>query len=669
MTTAVFDDRTDIYRARQLVNERLTEAVQTLPQGIPPPTMEPLIGATSLTLIVGLTSDTLSPMDLRTFADWTMRPRLLGVPGVARIGIFGGEVRQLQVQAIPGRLAAFHLSLSDIVAAARNATGVRGAGFIETPAQRVVLEAHGQALTPARLGQTVVATYSGRPVRLADLARLADAGEPRIGDSTIMGKPGILILVSAQYRANTIEVTSAIEKALDDLKPALAAARVRLYPDLFRPANFINAAIHNIGVSLLVGACLVAIVLMLFLMNMRVAVISLTAIPLSLLTSVILLDATGQSLNTLTLGGLAIAIGEVVDDAIIDAENIFRRLREAPRPLTGSQIFRLIRDASIEVRSAVVYATFVVAIVLVPVLAMRGLQGRLFAPLAWSYIFSILASLAVALTVTPALCYLLLPSALEHLSEPSYILRLKAGYRRLLQRLSRRTAWLMAGAALVSLAGFAAVPFLGGEFLPELREGHFIIHTTSLPGTSLEETGRLGSRITAELLRIPGVRLVAQQIGRTPQGDDTAGVNYSEIHVDLEAGHGDQETTETRLRDSTARFPGLSVSINSFLAERIQEVISGINADVVANIFGDNLGLLDAKAAEIAAILAETRGAADIRVESPPGEPEVAIRLRPESLVALGFQPLPVLEAIQTAYQGTVVGQIYDRNRVFNVGV
>ncbi|MEO7145517.1 MAG: efflux RND transporter permease subunit, partial [Bryobacteraceae bacterium] len=325
VATAIFTDRTDIYRARQLVSERLTEAAQTLPQGVQAPTMEPLIGATSLTLIIGLTSETLSPMDLRTFADWTMRPRLLGVPGVARLGIFGGQVRQLQVQAIPGRLAAFHLSLANVVAAARNSTGIRGAGFIETPSQRVVVQAHGQALTPAQLGQTVVASYNGRPVLLSELAHLADAGEPRIGDATIMGKPGILILISAQYRANTVEVTTAIGKALDDLKPALANAHVRLYPDLFRPANFIAAAIHNIGMSLAIGACLVAIVLMLFLMNMRVAVISLTAIPLSLLTSIILLDATGQSLNTLTLGGLAIAIGEVVDDAIIDAENIFRR--------------------------------------------------------------------------------------------------------------------------------------------------------------------------------------------------------------------------------------------------------------------------------------------------------------------------------------------------------
>ncbi|MGH9663449.1 MAG: efflux RND transporter permease subunit, partial [Bryobacteraceae bacterium] len=384
VVTVVFEDKTDIYRARQMVGERLVEAAAQMPQGVHNPAMAPLIGATSLTLIVGLTSDHESLMDLRTYADWTMRPRLLGVPGVARISVFGGEVKQLQVQLLPDRMAAFHVSFNDVVTEARNVTGVRGAGFVETGAERVVLETEGQMLEPEKLANAVISTSNGHSVRLRDVALTRAAAAPKFGDATIMGRPGVLILISGVYGANTVEVTRSIEAALGELKPSLQSAQIRLYPDLFRPANFINAAVRNIGHSLLIGAALVSIILLLFLFNLRVAFISLSAIPLSLLAAIIVLNAFGQSLNTLTLGGLAIAIGEVVDDAIIDAENIFRRLREAPGDLNPAQLFQIVHDASIEVRSAVVYATFIVALVFVPVLTMSGVQGRLFAPLGWT---------------------------------------------------------------------------------------------------------------------------------------------------------------------------------------------------------------------------------------------------------------------------------------------
>ena len=670
VVVATFQDRIDVFRARQMVTERMSEAAAQMPEGVQAPSLAPLVGATSLTLIIGLTSDVRTPMELRTFADWTMRPRLLGVAGVARVAIFGGDIRQLQIQLHPDRMAALGFSISDVVAASRNATAVKGAGFIETSAQRIVLQTQGQSVTAADLGEVVLASKDGRSLRLKDVAFVTDGAEPKIGDATIMGQPGIMIHISGQYGANTVEVTNAIEAALDELKPAITSQKIRLYPDLFRPADFISEAIRNIGYSLLVGAALVGVVLFLFLFNFRVAVISLTAIPLSLFIAVIVLDRWGVSLNTLTLGGLAIAIGEVVDDAIIDAENIFRRLREAARPVSPADVFRIVRDASVEVRSAVVYATFVVALVFLPVLALSGVQGRLFAPLAWSYILAIMASLVVALTLTPAMCYAMLPAVIDKVREPRFVLRMKRGYERLITRLAGHTVVLIAAAVIICALAAAVIPFMGGEFLPEMREGHFIVHMNLLPGSSLAETVRTGRIVTRELLRNPAVRLVSQQIGRAEQGDDTEGVHSSEIHIDLKPGAREDPTKiEGELRDAVASVPGPSVSINPFLAERMDEIIAGSTAQVVINVFGEDLDVLDRKAAEIARVVSAVRGATDVRVESPPGTPQVNIRLRLQRLQQFGFQPGVMLDEIQAAFQGVRVGEIHEKERVFGVDV
>ncbi len=670
VVVATFEDQIDVYRARQMVSERMTEAATRLPQGVRAPSLAPLVGATSLTLIVGLTSDVRSGMELRTFADWTLRPRLLGVKGVARVAIFGGEVRQLQIQMHPDRLAALGLSITEVVAAARNARAVRGAGFIETSAQRIVLQTEGQSVTPEQLGEVVLTARGGQSVRMKDVALVTEAGEPKIGDATIMGKQGVMIHISGQYGANTVEVTRAIEAALDELKPAIAEQKIQLDGDLFRPANFITEAVRNIGNSLLLGAVLVGVVLVVFLFNIRVAFISLTAIPLSLFIAVILLDHWGVSLNTLTLGGLAIAIGEVVDDAIIDAENIFRRLREAQRPLTALDVFRIVREASVEVRSAVVYATFVVALVFLPVMALSGVQGRLFAPLAWSYILAIMASLVVALTLTPAMCYAMLPKVLDTVREPQFVVRMKAAYGRLVGRLAGHVGWILAAVTVLCLGAAALVPLMGGEFLPEMREGHFIVHMNLLPGSSLAESVRVGRIVTGELTKDPGVRIVSQQIGRAELADDTEGVHSSEIHIDLKPGvTGDPEEIEDGLRQRVAAVPGPAVSINPFLTERLDEIIAGSTAQVVVNVFGDDLDVLDQKAAEVARVMAGVKGAADVRIESPPGTPQVTIQLRPDKMRQFGFQPGQVLEEIQTAWQGTEVGEVHEKERVFQVAV
>lgn len=670
VVTALFTEGTDIYRARQLVNEHLSEVASQLPQGVLPPVMAPLTGATSMVLGIGLTSDTRSPMDVRTFADWTLRPKLLSVPGVAQVSTYGGDVKQLQIQVKPDRMAAYNLSFNDVLTAAKSATGVRGGGFLETAEQRVVLQTVGQSLTPSQLGEVTLQAAGGRTVRLKDIATIRDAPRPKIGGATIMGRPGVLMMIDSQYGSNTVQITKALEQALKEIGPTIRGAQIKLYPALFRPANFVTTSVQSIGHALLIGAVLVALVLLLFLFNFRIAVISLTAIPLSLLMAIIVLDRSGQSLNLMTLSGLAIAIGEVVDDAIVDTENIFRRLREKHGTWNKGDLFEIVLNASVEVRSAVIYATFVVVLVFLPVLTMSGIQGRLFAPLGLSYIYAIVASLLVALTLTPALSYILLPKAAGTSHEPRYISFLKARYQRLLRWLSLHpTPVILASFAMVLLAAIA-LPFLGGSLLPELREGHFIVHMTSLPGTSLAETERTGELVSRALLQDPDVRSVAQQIGRAELGIDTDGVHYSEIHVDLRPLTGQAAIqSEAKVRTILSQFPGASFSTKTFLTERIEELSSGAKAQVAIRIFGDDLDVIDRKAREVLRTVEKIHGAVDAQIASPPGTPQLIVRLRQDRLLQFGFQPVSVLDAIQAAYQGTTVGQVYEANRVFDVSV
>jgi len=669
VVTAVFKEGTDIHIARQMLTERLGQLTGELPAGVKAPIMEPLTSSTMDLLKFGLTSDKISPMALRTFADWTVRPRMLSVPGVAAVKVFGGEVRQLQVQIKPDRLLAYDISVQDVSSAATAATGVRGAGFVETAAQRLVLQTEGQSLTAEQLGEIVVTQRDGRSIRLHDVADVVEAGEPKFGDALINGKPGVLMTTASQYGANTMEVTRGVEDALEELKPVFESVGVDYTPALHRPATFIEIAIHNMKTSLLLGAVLVAIVLFLFLLDLRTALISFTAIPLSLLAAVVVLDRMGVTLNTMTLGGLAAVLGVVVDDAIITVENILRRLREnltltPPRPL-----FHVVLDATLEVRNSVVYATFVVAMVFVPVLTMSGLQGRFFMPLGVAFILANLASLVVALTVTPALCFALLSRSKPH-EEPNYLRRLKTFHRSALEKLSQRPKTIIGVALVAFIIAMATLPFFGGEFLPDFREGHFVIGITMAPGTSLPEMKRLGAKISADLLAIPEVKSVEEQIGRAEGGEDTWGTHRGEMHVELKPTAGeDQEKVQDKIRDVLSKYPGLETEVLTFLGDRIGETISGETAGVVVNIFGDDLDVLDAKANEVAAVLNKVPGAADVQVAAPPGAPRMMIQLRRDRLTQFGFRPVEVLEAVRTAYQGDVVAQTYEGDKVFDVSV
>nr|MDA8388084.1 efflux RND transporter permease subunit [Nitrospiraceae bacterium] len=666
-----FKSGINIYLARQKVAERLTALAGQLPRGATP-VMTPLISSTGDVLEMGLASSRLTPMQLRTIAEWTVKPALLAVPGVAKVALWGGQEKQFQIQVLPERLVKYSLSMEDVVRAARKATGLKGAGFIEGPNQRIPIAATGQSLTAKELAGTVLRYEDGTSVTLGDVADVLAAPAPPIGGGLINGKPGVVLKVSAQYGANTLEVTRGIEKAISELRPALSRQAITIYPDLFRAADFIRTALHNINRSLLLGALLVVIVLFLYLFNLRTAAISCAAIPLSLLSAVTIMEKMGLSLNTMTIGGLAIAIGEVVDDAIIDVENIFRRLREN-RELPGprrKKALRVVYDASVEVRSAVVYATFAVVLVFIPVLTMSGLAGKLFSPLGLAYILSILSSLAVALTVTPALSLIMLGKKELREADPPVMRWTKDRYEKIIYSVERHPKAVIASAAVFMAVAAAAVPFLRGEFLPKFIEGSVIVHVSAAPGTSLPETLRMGKRLAGGLLRLPYVESVSQHAGRAEAGEEARGTNASEFGLALRPLDKRQfERAKKQIGDIAGELPGVHTEIDTFLTERIDETISGYRAPFVVNIYGNDLNVLDQKALESARVLSGVPGLASLKLQAPPNSPELLATLRKPALRRWGLEPVQVLEDMDTAFAGKTVGQVVEGNRTFDVSV
>jgi CzcA family heavy metal efflux pump len=665
IVTVFFQPSSSIYLDRQLAAERLAALAGRLPTGVQPPLMTPLTSSTEIALVVGLTSSRRSLMQLRTLAEWTIEPTLLAVPGVANVEVFGGEQRSLQILVHPQRLVRFGLGMDDVIAAARRATGVRGAGFLSTPNQRIVIQTRGQLLDPAGIGRVVLATHQGASVTLSDVADVLLAPEPAVGAGEVNGVPAVVLNVIEQYGTNTLRVTRDIDAALATLRPALAQDGVTLHAKLFRPANFIQATVSNLRDSLAVGAVLVIATLLLFLYDLRTAAICCIAIPLSLLAAVIVLQYLGQSLNTMTLGGLAVALGEVVDDAVIGVENISRRVRENRRSPTPRAPIRVVLEATFEVRSAVVYATFAVILIFLPVVTLSGLAGRLFAPLGITYILAVLASLGVAVTVTPALSLLLLPSH-TRLGEPPVSEALRRRYESLLWRILRAPRAALIAAAVLTVASLAFVPFFEATFLPELHEGHFVLHVTAVPGTSLQESLRIGARISAALEQLPFVRSVAQRAGRANLTADTHGTHQSELEVELRPGV-TADAAKARMLKALADFPGVTISANTFLTERIDETLSGYTAPVAVDIYGNDLATLSALGRDVARVLSGISGAASVEVQSPLGLPQVSVILRPDALRSWGLEPVQVLDAIGAAYRGEVVGQTYEGNRLFDV--
>ncbi|MDT0636013.1 efflux RND transporter permease subunit [Spectribacter hydrogenooxidans] len=666
VVTLIFQPDTDTFRNRQIVAERLGTVGNQLPPGAEAPVMVPLSSSSATVMTIGVTSPSASLMDLRDAVDGTLVPRLLSVPGVADVNVFGGDIRQLQIQVDPDALRAHGISLARVRTAALRATGVRGAGFLANDNQQLPVTVTGTPQAAESLREVTLASpATGRRLQLADIATVEEAAAPAFGAAQIMGEPAVVMMVIGQYQANTLTVSRDIENALDDLDVVLAADDIELHDHLFRPADYIEASFSSIAGHLMVGAGFVVIVLLVFLYNWRAAVISALAIPLSLLGATILLLAFGINLNVMVLGGLAIALGEVVDDAIIDTENIARRLRENRALAQPRSFLPVIYDASMEVRGSVVYATFIVILAFVPLLTLGGVAGRLFAPLGLAYILAILVSLLVALTITPALAAMLLTGRRESADEPPVTRWLKPRYERVLARTETRPRVALIAALAVSAGGVALLPLFGGSFLPELREGHYIVHTTSLPGTSLEESIRHGKQLTEQWREIPGIRSVSQWAGRAERGADTYGTHYSEYEIDFEKGLSGPEQQEVidALNAVLRDFPGISYESNTFLTERIDETISGYTSPVVVNIFGHDLPELDRLAAEVADVIRDVPGAAEVQVRSSADVPLMNVSLDNQRLAMHGIPPLDAVEAIRTAYRGDVVGHYYEGNR------
>jgi len=675
VVTVVFRDGSDVFRNRQVVGERLTMLANQLPRAVAQPIMTPLTSSASTVLGVGLTSQARSLMEIRTLVDWTVRPHLMAVEGVADVNVFGGEVRQWQIQVEPDKLMRYGLALEDVVAAARRASGVVSAGFLKTPNQHIFVNAEGQPASAAELSRVMLAFKDGTPLRLGDVARVVEAPAASISAAAIDGVPGVFLMIQGHLGSNTRAVTEDLERALQELAPVVAAEQVDVHPRMFRPANFIETAVRNVQRDLLAGSVLVVVVLFLFLFNARTAFICTTAIPVSLLGAVIVLDYFGVGLNIMVLGGLAIALGEVVDDAIIDTENIFRRLRENRLAARPSPVHEVVLNAAVEVRSSVVYATFIVALVFVPLLTLGGIAGKLFSPLGLAYILAILGSLIVALTLTPALCYLLLARGELSSRDPPAVAWIKPRYRALLERIERYPGRVVAAVFALIAGGIALLPLFSGEFIPALREGHYIIHMTAVPGTAESESLRLGQRVSGAIGAIEGVQSVAQWVGRAPGGADTFGTHYSEFEVEIGAVRGREqvrilrEIRATLAGERGAQFPGVTFAVNTFLTERIEETITGFAAPLVINIYGTDLDLLDRDAQAVATAVTGVPGARDVQLQAPPGTAQLAIRLRHERMAALGVQPGPALEAIQTAFAGAQVGQVYEGSRVVDLVV
>jgi CzcA family heavy metal efflux pump len=668
--TAIFDEDSDVYRNRQLISERLTTLAGHLPLGITPVAI-PLSSSSATVLTIGLNKDDQTDlMALRSLVDWTIVPRLKAVPGVADVNVFGGDIQQLQIQVDPLQLHRFNLTLEDIIQAASKAGNIQGGGFIENNNQRFTLQMTGQPATPEQFGKIIVKRDQGRNVTLGEVTTIQYAPEPPIGAAQILGKPGIVMMVIGQYGANTLSVSRQVEEVLQEFEPIFKKQAINFYSHLFRPADYIERSLSNLSGHLLIGGFFVLIILYLFLYNFRTAFISALAIPVSLVGAVIVLLESGVNLNIMVLGGLAIALGEVVDDAIIDTENIFRRLRENRLLAKPLPIAEVVYGASLEVRSSVVYASFIVALVFVPLLTLNGVAGRLFAPLGYSYILAILTSLLVALTLTPALCYMLLGNTVIANDDPPLIRRIKPLYKDLLGRVSRHFKPVIVGSVIVCLSGLLAFFSLDSKFLPELREGHYIIHTTSIPGTSLQESIRIGSKLTEQFMAIPGIQSVSQWAGRAERGADTYGSHYSEYEVRLEPMSGsEQQQIKDKIREILKGFPGILFEANTFLTERVDETISGYTSPVVVNIYGNDLNMLDAKAQEVARIMRGINGAADVQLRSPPGTPLLQINLNLDQLGFWGVLPAQIVDTLQAAYETRVVGKNIQGNKIYNVAV
>ena len=663
-----FRDNSNLYNARQGISERLSELGGALPLGVATPKLSPLTSSTMDLLLIGLSSPSKDQYFLRDVADWTLTPALLAVPGVAHVIVYGGAVRQIQIQPDIKRMTSYGFTLTDLADAARAALALKGAGFVDLAHQRVLIQTPVPTPDTGAIAHAVLAVRNNVPVTIGDVAAVTEGAALRPGDAQVQGKPGVLLSLASQYGANTLAATHAVEDALAQITPSLKAEGIEIYPGLQRPANFIERALGSLEQSLVIAAILILAVLYAFLRDWRSALITFLAIPLSLLAATAVLGAMGDTLNTMTLGGFAVALGVLVDDAIIGIENVLRRLGENMHAPAPKPRWIVIRDATLEVRGPVVYATLVVIAVFLPEIFSTSVQGHFVGPLALAFILAVLASLGVALTAAPALSALLLRPRASH-ADSGWIRALKDGQRRAIIWVNSRFRIVVAVLAVLTVAAVALLPFLASSFMPDFKENHFVMQVdASTPGASFEEMRGVGARISADILALPYIATVSQQMGRGELGEDTNGPYQSEFQVELKPDADiDQDDAEDALRKILAKYPGVQTEVVTFLGDRISESLTGETADISVKLFGDQLDTLDGAAQRVKAALTGTPGIADLQFKPQSGTPTLNVALAPDALAANGLKTGDVLDALESDYAGATLGQTYAGTRAVNV--
>ncbi|UKA55050.1 efflux RND transporter permease subunit [Arthrobacter sp. FW305-BF8] len=673
----IFAPGADLLKARQLVSERIANVIPSLPTWAAPPVILQPLSSTSRVMKIGLTSDQRSLMEMSMITYWKIRAHLLRVPGVANVAIWGERLQMLQVQAIPDKLKAHDVSLNQVMEVTANALDagllqyspgsvIGTGGHIETPNQRVGIQHVLPITTPKDLAEITIEERNGKPLRLGDVANVVEDHQPLIGDAVINQGQGLMLIVEKLPWGNTLEVTRGVEAALQQMEPGLSGITVDT--EIFRPATFIEESLNNLSRALMLGCILVVLVLGAFLFQWRTALISLIAIPLSLVTAASVLYLTGASVNTMVLAGLVIAVGVVVDDAIIDIENIIRRLRQHRAEGGTRSTASVVLEASLEVRGPIVYATLIIIAAAVPIFFLQGLTGAFFRPLAISYTLAVLASMLVALTVTPALALIFMRKVPLKEQEPPLVRVLKRGYRAVLSRMVRRPVAGYATFGAMAAIGAITAPLLGQSLLPDFKERDFLMHWLTQPGTSVSEEYRVSQKACEELLTIPGVRNCGSHIGQAFNADEVVGVYFGENWISIDPAV-DYDKTLKSIHEVVDGYPGIVRDVQTYLKERIREVLTGASNAVVVRLYGDDLALLRSKAAEIHSIFDATEGAVDVQTALQKDIPQVNIEVDLAKAQSYGLKPGDVRRAAAWLVAGEEVGDVYRGGKAYDVQV
>ncbi len=673
----IFEPGADLLTARQLVAERIAIATPTLPTWAAPPLMLQPLSSTSRVMKIGLTSDERSLIEMSMITYWKIRAHLLRVPGVANVPIWGERLQMLQVQAEPEKMAAEGVSLEQVMTVTADALDagllqyspgavIGTGGHISTPQQRLGIQHVLPITTPDDLAEVTIDERGGDPLRLGDVARVVEDHQPMIGDAVINEGEGLMLIVEKLPWGNTLEVTEGVEAVLAELAPGLSGIEVDT--EIFRPATFIEESIGNLSLALLLGILLVMMVLALFLFQWRTALVSIIAIPLSLVSAALVIYLTGTPINTMILAGLVIAVGVVVDDAIIDVENIVRRLRQERAEGGLRSTARVVLEASLEVRGPIIYATLIIIVAAVPIFFLEGLTGAFFRPLALAYTLAVLASMVVALTVTPALALILLRKAPLDPRDPPVVRVLKRGYKKSLEPIVDRPwpGYVFFGALIV--VGAVTVPFLGQSLLPDFKERDFLMHWVTQPGTSAAEEVRISQRACKELLEIEGVRNCGSHIGQAYNGDEVYGVNFGENWISIDPAV-DYDATLAKVQELVQGYPGIRRDVQTYLKERIREVLTGGDTAVVVRLSGDDLQALRDTAEEINEIFLETDGAIDEHISLQVDVPQLEVTVDLEAAQQYGLKPGDVRRAAATLVSGEEVGDVYRDGKAYDVQV